>query len=94
MGFARNLILFLFEREREGYKRFADCTVERLTNKLLCAPTHWTLHIGRLTDKLLYTPADWTLYIGRLINKLLCTPADRLESVYRKVNRQIIQHSS
>ena len=27
MGFERNLILFLFEREREGYKRFADCTV-------------------------------------------------------------------
>ena len=27
VGFARNLILFLFEREREGYKRFADCTV-------------------------------------------------------------------
>ena len=27
MGFARNLILFLFEREHEGYKRFADCTV-------------------------------------------------------------------
>ena len=30
VGFARNLILFLFEREREGYKRFAACTV------------HWT----------------------------------------------------
>ena len=27
MGFARNLILFLFEREREGFKRFAACTV-------------------------------------------------------------------
>ena len=27
VGFARNLILFLFERELEGYKRFADCTV-------------------------------------------------------------------
>ena len=27
VGFARNLILFLFEREREGYKRFLDCTV-------------------------------------------------------------------
>ena len=27
VGFARNLILFLFEREREGYKRFAACTV-------------------------------------------------------------------
>ena len=27
VGFARNLILFLFEREHEGYKRFADCTV-------------------------------------------------------------------
>ena len=27
VGFARNLILFLFEREREGYKHFADCTV-------------------------------------------------------------------
>ena len=27
VGFAGNLILFLFEREREGYKRFADCTV-------------------------------------------------------------------
>ena len=27
VGFARNLILFLFERERKGYKRFAACTV-------------------------------------------------------------------
>ena len=27
VGFARNLILFLFELEHEGYKRFADCTV-------------------------------------------------------------------
>ena len=27
VGFARNLILFLFEHEREGYKRFAACTV-------------------------------------------------------------------
>ena len=27
VGFARNLIPFLFEREHEGYKRFADCTV-------------------------------------------------------------------
>ena len=28
VGFARNLILFfLFEREREGYKSFVDCTV-------------------------------------------------------------------
>ena len=27
VGFARNFILFLFEREREGYKRFAACTV-------------------------------------------------------------------
>ena len=27
VGFARNLILFLFEREREGCKRFAVCTV-------------------------------------------------------------------
>ena len=27
VGFARNLILFLFEHEHEGYKRFADCTV-------------------------------------------------------------------
>ena len=27
VGFARNLILFLFEREREGFKRFAACTV-------------------------------------------------------------------
>ena len=30
VGFARNLILFLFEREHEGYKRFADCTVHDL----------------------------------------------------------------
>ena len=30
VGFARNLILFLFEREHEGYKRFADCTVHHL----------------------------------------------------------------
>ena len=29
VGFARNLIPFLFEREHEGYKRFADCTVQR-----------------------------------------------------------------
>ena len=27
VGFARNLIVFLFEREHEGYKRFAACTV-------------------------------------------------------------------
>ena len=32
VGFARNLILFLFEREREGYKRFADCTVHTSAN--------------------------------------------------------------
>ena len=25
--YARNIILFLFEREREGYKRCTDCTV-------------------------------------------------------------------
>ena len=30
VGFARNLILFLFERECEGYKRFADCTVHKV----------------------------------------------------------------
>ena len=27
MGFAWNLILFSFVREREGYKHHADCTV-------------------------------------------------------------------
>ena len=27
VGFAWNLILVLFEREREGYKRFFACTV-------------------------------------------------------------------
>ena len=27
VDFARNFILFLFEREHEEYKRFADCTV-------------------------------------------------------------------
>ena len=32
MGFAKNLILFLFEREREGYKRFAVCTVNNSKN--------------------------------------------------------------
>ena len=31
VGFARNLIFFLFEREREGYKRFFDCTVQSIT---------------------------------------------------------------
>ena len=35
VGFARNLILFLFEREREGYKRFADCTVTHRTQYML-----------------------------------------------------------
>ena len=30
VGFARNLIPFLFEREHEGYKRFADCTVAEI----------------------------------------------------------------
>ena len=30
VGFVRNLILFLFEREHEGYKRYADCTVRKL----------------------------------------------------------------
>ena len=25
--YARNIIFFLFERKREGYKRHADCTV-------------------------------------------------------------------
>ena len=33
VGFARNLILFLFEREHEGYKRFAGCTVCDCTPK-------------------------------------------------------------
>ena len=33
VGFARNLILFLFEREREGYKRFAACTVHQKCGK-------------------------------------------------------------
>ena len=28
VGFAWNLILFSFVREREGYKHHADCTVE------------------------------------------------------------------
>ena len=27
MEYARKIILFLFEHEREGYKRHADCTV-------------------------------------------------------------------
>ena len=27
MEYARNIILFLFEQERKGYKRNADCTV-------------------------------------------------------------------
>ena len=27
MEYARNIILFWFEHEREGYKRHADCTV-------------------------------------------------------------------
>ena len=34
VGFARNLILFLFEREHEGYKRFAAFTVG--TNSKKC----------------------------------------------------------
>ena len=37
VGFARNLILFLFEREREGYKRFADCTVYNKNPKIPCS---------------------------------------------------------
>ena len=36
VGFARNLILFSFEREHEGYKRFADCTV---VSKRVIRPT-------------------------------------------------------
>ena len=35
VGFARNLILFLFKREREGYKRFVDCTVMMIYIKSL-----------------------------------------------------------
>ena len=35
VGFARNLILFLFEREHEGYKRFADCTVVAIATRVL-----------------------------------------------------------
>ena len=30
VGFAWNLILFSFVREREGYKHHADCTVPRV----------------------------------------------------------------
>ena len=33
-GFCEELNLFLFEREREGYKRFAACTVHTI-RKLL-----------------------------------------------------------
>ena len=32
VGFAWNLILFSFMREREGYKHHADCTVGGLEN--------------------------------------------------------------
>ena len=43
VGFARNLILFLFEREHEGYKRFADCTVY--------STFQWQLLTGILTPE-------------------------------------------
>ena len=34
VGFAWNLILFSFVREREGYKHHADCTVGVKTGKI------------------------------------------------------------
>ena len=44
VGFARNLILFLFEREHEGYKRFADCTVPVYHVSRLCYSTFRFMH--------------------------------------------------
>ena len=35
MGFAWNLILFSFMREREGYKHHADCTVPTIYGLLM-----------------------------------------------------------
>ena len=44
VGFARNLILFLFEREREGYKRFADCTVALVPASRYYCDVTWSYH--------------------------------------------------
>ena len=46
MGFAWNLILFSFVREREGYKHHADCTVEDF--KGLTINGHGS-HLGHVT---------------------------------------------
>ena len=48
VGFAWNLILFSFVREREGYKHHADCTVS-CTNTIdpLHAVHHKEMQIGK-----------------------------------------------
>ena len=48
MGFAWNLILFSFMREREGYKHHADCTV-----------LVYTIHLCRSTSGFLAQELVW-----------------------------------
>ena len=40
VGFAWNLILFSFMREREGYKHHVDCTVSQVSGERL--QDHWS----------------------------------------------------
>ena len=46
VGFAWNLILFSFVREREGYKHHADCTVSQLICYNIVSDTQLSLTTG------------------------------------------------
>ena len=40
MEYSRNIILFWFEHEREGYKLHADCTVRSYLDGTFCLKSH------------------------------------------------------
>ena len=48
VGFAWNLILFSFVREREGYKHHADCTVCGQTRRKEPSTIQFTEHLARI----------------------------------------------
>ena len=64
VGFARNLILFLFEREREGYKRFADCTVPR---------SYGNSQRKCITSFLYLNTCSAVVYLLELLSAFMCT---------------------
>ena len=59
MGFAWNLILFSFMREREGYKHHADCTVHILSG--MSRDEYENIHCSRQRVSILQKEAVYSL---------------------------------